>query len=111
MKINYNESARRMILATTKSQAHIMTQWGPAVDPLKSWITEWEDASVPDMDRMNQALNKMLRKLTNQGLLSSDGKPFGGIKLLRSVNDTWLLYLYSQFDTAALTEAILEGRA
>jgi hypothetical protein len=79
--------------------------------PLKSWITEWEDASVPDMDRMNQALNKMLRKLTNQGLLSSDGKPFGGIKLLRSVNDTWLLYLYSQFDTAALTEAILEGRA
>jgi hypothetical protein len=108
MKSNYKELATRMIKATAKSEASVTTQWGEIV-PLTAWVEEFAGLEVPDPLKLEQALDKALVKLTRSGFCSTQGAPFGGLKLQKSPDETWLLYLYSQFDMGLVEQAAKQG--
>jgi hypothetical protein len=108
MGTNYKQLATRLIKATAKSEASVMTQWGE-VTPLTAWVREFDDLIFNDQSRLEQALFAALQKLTRGGLLSPLGEAYGGVKLLKSPTNSWLVFLYGQFDTRLVTEATRQG--
>jgi hypothetical protein len=108
MRTNYKQLATNMIKSTARSEASVVTQWGD-VAPLTSWVEEFPAVKVPDPARLERALDLALMKLTRSGLRNPQGVPFGGLKLQKSPTDTWLLSLYSQFDTNLVENTAKQG--